>query len=164
MGFRPLIRGFFFYAKNTETYTWTQDSWFPSPHSGILFLYEVYENDTFEYEFGFPSPHSGILFLFQRLQNIKSTPGIGVSVPSFGDSFFIGTKVVTLEKGVTRFRPLIRGFFFYKSNYSAIAQMTDAFPSPHSGILFLLASDNDYIGINAMKFPSPYSGILFLFR
>ena len=61
----------------------------------------------------FPSPHSGILFLSDR-------------------KYLINDMWDPLG-----FRPLIRGFFFYKSNYSAIAQMTDAFPSPHSGILFL---------------------------
>ena len=63
----------------------------------------------------FPSPHSGILFLSDIILTLLPTIG-AVSVPSFGDSFFIevpyqgGTKVVTLE-----------------------------FPSPHSGILFLSA-------------------------
>ena len=37
-----------------------------------------------------------------------------VSVPLFGDSFFIsvGNKLITTEEAI-RFRPLIRGFFFY---------------------------------------------------
>ena len=36
----------------------------------------------------FPSPHSGILFLYQIRQDLLSQ-GIRVSVPSFGDSFFM---------------------------------------------------------------------------
>ena len=59
----------------------------------------------------FPSPHSGILFL-SEMGNVPSSVTV-VSVPSFGDSFFI-------EKEL--------------ADYSAGLRM---FPSPHSGILFL---------------------------
>ena len=38
-----------------------------------------------------------------------------VSVPSFGDSFFIrGQFKAIIKDGDLGFRPLIRGFFFYK--------------------------------------------------
>ena len=37
------------------------------------------------------------------------------------------------------------------------------FPSPHSGILFLLVKDNAYLFDTDVSFPSPHSGILFLF-
>ena len=40
----------------------------------------------------FPSPHSGILFLLHDKRNYPFHP-ILVSVPSFGDSFFIGVKL-----------------------------------------------------------------------
>ena len=62
----------------------------------------------------FPSPHSGILFL---CENRRVPPGgkTGrVSVPSFGDSFFMNCIDIFMES------------------------YEDAFPSPHSGILFLL--------------------------
>ena len=61
-GFRPLIRGFFFYISN----------------------------DTIE-----------IIWYDEE-----------VSVPSFGDSFFIVFSVIEILNFVS-FRPLIRGFFFY---------------------------------------------------
>ena len=63
--------------------------WFPSPHSGILFLSVGHIHMFQSYKMPFPSPHSGILFLFLNL-------------------------VLTYaEQGNPRFRPLIRGFFFY---------------------------------------------------
>ena len=85
----------------------------------------------------FPSPHSGILFLSALRafypQNITET----VSVPSFGDSFFMyaGLPLPALR---ACFRPLIRGFFFYSLNGNAYEfYCFKTFPSPHSGILFL---------------------------
>ena len=36
--FRPLIRGFFFYGKYLVKVNNDRVEWFPSPHSGILFL------------------------------------------------------------------------------------------------------------------------------
>ena len=36
--FRPLIRGFFFYMRE-HSYCLNRQKGFPSPHSGILFLY-----------------------------------------------------------------------------------------------------------------------------
>ena len=62
----------------------------------------------------------------------------------------------------TGFRPLIWGFFFYKNNIFFYEDLKGEFPSPHSGILFLLADALGY-DIVFKKFPSPYSGILFLF-
>ena len=61
-GFRPLIRGFFFYADFSPIYVSVRLELFPSPHSGILFL--------------------SVLRLDYRC-------GFLVSVPSFGDSFFM---------------------------------------------------------------------------
>ena len=61
----------------------------------------------------FPSPHSGILFL---CENRRVPPGgkTGrVSVPSFGDSFFIRCGIDNCIDIFMGFRPLIRGFFFY---------------------------------------------------
>ena len=86
----------------------------------------------------FPSPHSGILFLFYPgkllLDRMKST----VSVPSFGDSFFISNhQLYTGERYQKGFRPLIRGFFFYVTIRSLFIRTIAGFPSPHSGILFL---------------------------
>ena len=60
----------------------------------------------------FPSPHSGILFLY---------------VP------FVANVLNLLN----RFRPLIRGFFFYSMCTCILQKRRLLFPSPHSGILFL---------------------------
>ena len=66
------------------------------------------------------------------------SPWIFVSVPLFGDSFFIKEMKLSPQCGEIEF------------------------PSPYSGILFLC----DYIALQGSMteegFPSPYSGILFL--
>ena len=62
----------------------------------------------------FPSPHSGILFLSAFSRDYSVTVDCGVSVPSFGDSFFIRLiSAAALMFNGNGFRPLIRGFFFY---------------------------------------------------
>ena len=66
ISFRPLIRGFFFYLKALS--------------SAISTVRE------------FPSPHSGILFLLEKGVTLSVTLTDRVSVPSFGDSFFITAK------------------------------------------------------------------------
>ena len=62
-----------------------------------------------------------------------------VSVPSFGDSFFIlSGKTAFRQNEIDGFRPLIRGFFFYfKPSIVHRGKVPEGFPSPHSGILFL---------------------------
>ena len=83
----------------------------------------------------FPSPYSGILFLCYKRAYEKSNWG---------------------------FRPLIRGFFFYRKwKRKGFLSSWSGFPSPYSGILFLLLSTENIMMI-LTKFPSPYSGILFL--
>ena len=60
---------------------------FPSPYSGILFLLA----DALGYDIvfkKFPSPYSGILFLSRTGESVANQFFI-VSVPLFGDSFFI---------------------------------------------------------------------------
>ena len=61
--FRPLIRGFFFYLEINEDGFITDPMVFPSPHSGILFLFKIATERDDVREIVFPSPHSGILFL-----------------------------------------------------------------------------------------------------
>ena len=63
----------------------------------------------------FPSPYSGILFLsFVCGLTVTRIAGVLVSVPLFGDSFFIAPSGAFLRHLTKyRFRPLIRGFFFY---------------------------------------------------
>ena len=112
---------------------------FPSPYSGILFLclYGVNTSyDSFNVSvplFGdsffierkrlinaaalmlFPSPYSGILFLsFVCGLTVTRIAGVLVSVPLFGDSFFIAVEALVIDcRAIKCFRPLIRGFFFY---------------------------------------------------
>ena len=62
---------------------------FPSPHSGILFLCKPYAMEMKLKDVEFPSPHSGILFLSVWRNGFLKSGGKRVSVPSFGDSFFI---------------------------------------------------------------------------
>ena len=90
---------------------------------------------------------------------------IRVSVPSFGDSFFITypTSLIRLHKDCG-FRPLIRGFFFYLNGNAYTFYAFDSVSVPSFGdsffiSLFLVGQVfPDHVG-----FPSPHSGILFLF-
>ena len=66
------------------------------------------------------------------------------------------------QVGEVRFRPLIRGFFFYIINMTLKEFAKDLFPSPHSGILFLFLAVSLFIAWLLFWFPSPHSGILFL--
>ena len=87
----------------------------------------------------FPSPHSGILFLFETHIHFMRLIAKKVSVPSFGDSFFI------------------------RSSLSTIHLIRTRFPSPHSGILFLYLQPGTLVIVRVEEaFPSPHSGILFL--
>ena len=109
--FRPLIRGFFF------------------------MLSEMIDNSVDEAGF---RPLIRGFFFYEVIPAIRKTGMyMTVSVPSFGDSFFM----VDVNK--------LRGV------------IAERFPSPHSGILFLLPELPVYYqGHN--QFPSPHSGILFL--
>ena len=111
-GFRPLIRGFFFYLPRVLR----------NDHRPMRVSVPSF-GDSFFIDFGywrkalsriqFPSPHSGILFLFG---------GYDQPQLDFEDSF----------------RPLIRGFFFYPyQGGTKVVTLEKGFPSPHSGILFL---------------------------
>ena len=110
--FRPLIWGFFFYSYTGKRYSCsTADVSVPS-FGDSFFIASVILEESAEEKERFPSPHSGILFLFLVLLSV--TAGVGacfrplirgfffyllkctntqqrrtVSVPSFGDSFFI---------------------------------------------------------------------------
>ena len=85
--FRPLIRGFFFYDEWREYTTKITDDSFRPLIRGFFFYYSDTEKNRFN--------------------------GVVVSVPSFGDSFFIMKISSIIGKLVAGFRPLIRGFFFY---------------------------------------------------
>ena len=135
--FRPLIRGFFFYY----TEKWVRKNWRIIPRFRPLirgfFFYDIYITHVCNCVRVFPSPHSGILFLSQADYAELCSRIDEVSVPSFGDSFFIrGLSTLPLSCS-TGFRPLIRGFFFYLVEEVEMQIGYNMFPSPHSGILFL---------------------------
>ena len=86
-GFRPLIRGFFFYL-NGNAYTFYAFDSVSVPSFGDSFFIMYTDKRCDPRKMRFPSPHSGILFL----------------------------SAVILEESAEEkesFRPLIRGFFFY---------------------------------------------------
>ena len=63
-GFRPLIRGFFFYKGWLDTYAKEDTVPVSVPSFGDSFFIEVpYQGGTKVVTLEFPSPHSGILFL-----------------------------------------------------------------------------------------------------
>ena len=62
-GFRPLIRGFFFYAIATGHAYVTDDAMVSVPSFGDSFFIRREREETFNQRGWFPSPHSGILFL-----------------------------------------------------------------------------------------------------
>ena len=86
---------------------------FPSPHSGILFLCQAYVRTYINYFISFPSPHSGILFLY-------------VPTCSSNQCFPV------------RFRPLIRGFFFYHSNILIAVRQNPPVSVPSFGDSFFI--------------------------
>ena len=115
-GFRPLIRGFFFYVSYSA-------------------------NSTAKGFQGFRPLIRG--FFFYKKMLLETTHvSIHVSVPSFGDSFFIRMEEICNKDFSDSFRPLIRGFFFYCDMrlYNNNSKL-EKFPSPHSGILFLSTQD-----------------------
>ena len=83
----------------------------------------------------FPSPHSGILFLLAILA-VAVLFAIIVSVPSFGDSFFIRRMKISSVIGKLSFRPLIRGFFFYVYHGSGYPETVSRFRPLIRGFFF----------------------------
>ena len=86
----------------------------------------------------FPSPHSGILFLCCNWQRGRCKM-IVVSVPSFGDSFFMKKAVRNNENKLNVSVPSF-GDSFFIGRCKMIVYRIMSFPSPHSGILFLWCS------------------------
>ena len=68
---------------------------FPSPHSGILFLWE--KRDELLKELVVSVPSFGDSFFILMQQSAKKALLIKVSVPSFGDSFFIGIRRLVFQ-------------------------------------------------------------------
>ena len=118
----------------------------------------------------------------------RSFDSVCVSVPSFGDFFFIMLYamclVVTLScfrpliRGFffychcillvrlgkrLRFRPLIRGFFFYVGNVPSLVMAHQRVSVPSFGDSFFMVKKNESNDRRKRRFPSPHSGILFLY-
>ena len=159
--FRPLIRGFFFY--NSSKLEKAVCFLFPSPHSGILFLCcgDFGERYTVNVV---SVPSFGDSFFIKSYRGIEIPDKPDVSVPSFGDSFFMET--VSSWKPSDKlscFRPLIRGFFFY----TAVAMTSHSWNMrsfrPLIRGFFFYKCIMKYKNYIFNTFPSPHSGILFLF-
>mgnify|MGYP003087035097 CR=1 FL=1 len=113
--FRPLIRGFFFYLLSCEFNKAKITDAVSVPSFGDSFFISLLPTRRYRLaDIEFPSPHSGILFLWKSLI-MHICISVKVSVPSFGDSFFIMFNRKLFDKAIDEgFRPLIRGFFFYR--------------------------------------------------
>ena len=137
MSFRPLIRGFFFYVLKCVQHYSEENKAFPSPYSGILFLSGCIPKKP-KWAKYVSVPSFGDSFFIPRRRSSLQLSAVRVSVPSFGDSFFMvcierTSRLIMMrfpsphsgilflsnstakgyQEGETRFRPLIRGFFFY---------------------------------------------------
>ena len=88
--------------------------WFPSPHSGILFLLAILAVAVL-FAIIVSVPSFGDSFFMLLTERLLFVPHLVVSVPSFGDSFFI-MDFLNLVLVYAGFRPLIRGFFFYRKD------------------------------------------------
>ena len=133
----------------------------------------------------FPSPHSGILFLSLSVTFMHDKRNYPVSVPSFGDSFFmlalgymgaviwfpsphsgilflyLDNCIANVYDGTVSFRPLIRGFFFYIIVSSILIKTNDKVSVPSFGDSFFIMYTDKRCN-SRKRFPSPHSGILFL--
>ena len=87
MSFRPLIRGFFFYKDNRIRDVGNLQP-FPSPYSGILFLSGCIPKKP-KWAKYVSVPSFGDSFFIPRRRSSLQLSAVRVSVPSFGDSFFI---------------------------------------------------------------------------
>ena len=133
----PSFGDSFFISFNRNAYDFYCFDRFPSPHSGILFLFFKEINVSKKNGGSFRPLIRG--FFFYRIIFYSFFCWIYlVSVPSFGDSFFI-----------------------MDSWREYTSELTE-FPSPHSGILFLYDWREYTSEIADEMFPSPHSGILFL--
>ena len=113
-GFRPLIRGFFFYVKNSSL--------------------------TDAYVGGFRPLIRGFFFYVGMGNVPSSVTGTPVSVPSFGDSFFIKNYGGTFRLCMRAVSvPSFGDSFFIMYPADRLIKKLNSFPSPHSGILFLYA-------------------------
>ncbi len=111
-GFRPLIRGFFFYPIAMRVHDKERHSFRPLIRGFFFYTYQKSIKRTWG-EVSVPS--FGDSFFITTLLHLQHIQERHVSVPSFGDSFFMVRKMKHLNLILVHgFRPLIRGFFFYR--------------------------------------------------
>ena len=99
----------------------------------------------------FPSPHSGILFLWTS-KKMMGNSKIQVSVPLFGDSFFICSAYTPYDYGTMFPSPYLGILFLWVGMKTQSSQVME-FPSPHSGILFLwtLSKPHRHLGTQGFR-------------
>ena len=112
-GFRPLIRGFFFYRA-----TFRLNALFASRFRPLIRGFFFYMTSHSWYMRTPPTvsvPSFGDSFFMGYQEGETHYVRLTVSVPSFGDSFFISIdNRMYVSSSKRSFRPLIRGFFFYQ--------------------------------------------------
>ena len=102
----------------------------------------------------FPSPYSGILFLSGCIPK-KPKWAKYVSVPSFGDSFFISCCVFIHSMAFILVSvPSFGDSFFIINRPLRYTLTVYLFPSPHSGILFLSYKVDDVYYLVDVSVPS----------
>ena len=136
---------------------------FPSPHSGILFL-SICACTIIIAGCKVSVPSFGDSFFILPVLTLHGGDRRRVSVPSFGDSFFMKLYAVCLVVTLSCFRPLIRGFFFYELHACRVCvHVFYKVSVPSFGDSFFMTLKEFAKELeNGVKFPSPHSGILFL--
>ena len=156
--FRPLIRGFFFYVSLKDHNT-KLNLEFPSPHSGILFLSANFFCGTPNLRHAVSVPSFGDSFFMLIFCAVRDTMN-EVSVPSFGDSFFIISRKI-LETSPEVSVPSFGDSFFITLLHNSLQLLAYVVSVPSFGDSFFIYPK--IIGYDTQKaFPSPHSGILFL--
>ena len=85
-----------------------------------------------------------------------------VSVPSFGDSFFIDkVTIYPYYRGQVSVPSFGDSFFIAAVILEASAEEKERFPSPHSGILFLSVVDQFFITVDSAGFRPLIRGFFF---
>ena len=104
--------------------------WFPSPHSGILFLFRPTFSGKYSVRIEFPSPHSGILFLLNAAAFMfDGNGGNPFPSPHSGILFLFPIFRREIPCQGKCFRPLIRGFFFYREITNYLIEQKVSVPS-----------------------------------
>ena len=161
--FRPLIRGFFFYMLKDIIKTYRDNPGFRPLIRGFFFYWQWLIAIVINV-IVFPSPHSGILFLYWFPPLLLCSMVMAGFRPLIRGFFFYKSPY-RIEKGSSSigFRPLIRGFFFYwKPSHWAMVVTQCSVSVPSFGDSFFIIVEIKEYATPWYRFPSPHSGILFL--